>query len=153
MVEVRGLVAASRSIAAVMRADSQDADFVLTEAVRLGVWDAAICALRSSAPLAETLAQAPGWRERLERLYGESNDLGLARRAGFRTRSTRSPEELLTPREMEVLNLIARGMRTLEIAHALFISPSTTKVHVRHIHEKLGVRTRAEAVARLEMFR
>jgi DNA-binding NarL/FixJ family response regulator len=54
---------------------------------------------------------------------------------------------------MEVLNLIARGMKNREIARALFISPSTTKVHVRHILEKLGVRTRAEAVLRLEMFR
>ena len=46
----------------------------------------------------------------------------------------------------------ARGMKNQEIARALFISPSTTKVHVRHILEKLGVRTRAEAVLRLEMF-
>jgi DNA-binding NarL/FixJ family response regulator len=34
----------------------------------------------------------------------------------------------------------------------LFIANSTTKVHVRHILEKLGVRTRAEAVARYEKF-
>jgi DNA-binding NarL/FixJ family response regulator len=53
---------------------------------------------------------------------------------------------------MEVLGLIARGMRNAEIAKALFISQSTAKVHVRHILEKLGVRTRAEAVLRLEMF-
>jgi DNA-binding NarL/FixJ family response regulator len=51
-----------------------------------------------------------------------------------------------------VLHLISRGMRNHEIARALFISPSTTKVHVRHVLEKLGVRTRAEAVARYEMF-
>jgi DNA-binding NarL/FixJ family response regulator len=153
MVEVRGLVAAARSIIAVTKGDTADTDLVLRQGVDLGVWDAVVCAVRSSALLAETVARDLGWRDRLERLYEESNDRGLARRAGFRTRSTRSPEELLTPREMEVLNLIARGMRTLEIAHALFISPSTTKVHVRHILEKLGVRTRAEAVARLEMFR
>jgi len=54
---------------------------------------------------------------------------------------------------MEVLNLIARGMKNAEIARALFISPSTTKVHIRHILEKLGVRTRAEAVLRLQMLR
>jgi DNA-binding CsgD family transcriptional regulator len=43
-------------------------------------------------------------------------------------------------------------MRNQEIARALFISQSTAKVHVRHVLEKLGVRTRAEAVARYEMF-
>jgi DNA-binding NarL/FixJ family response regulator len=86
-------------------------------------------------------------------LYAASNDLGLARRAGFRTRSTRSPDQLLSPREREVVGLIARGMKNRDIARALYISDSTAKVHVRHVLEKLGVRTRAEAVARYEMFR
>jgi DNA-binding CsgD family transcriptional regulator len=49
-------------------------------------------------------------------------------------------------------DLIAGGMRNGEIARALFISQSTAKVHVRRVLEKLGVRTRAEAVARLKMF-
>ncbi len=92
-------------------------------------------------------------REILESLYAASNDLGLARRAGFRTRATRAPEQLLTPRESEVLGLIARGMKNRDIANALYISQSTAKVHVRHVFEKLGVRTRSEAVARYEMFK
>jgi DNA-binding NarL/FixJ family response regulator len=53
---------------------------------------------------------------------------------------------------MEVLQLLARGFRNREIAKALVISDSTTKVHVRHILEKMGVRTRTEAVARLGLF-
>ena len=59
---------------------------------------------------------------------------------------------MLSPREREVLGLIAGGFRNRQISEALFIADSTTKVHVRHILEKLGVRTRAEAVARYEMF-
>ena len=43
---------------------------------------------------------------------------------------------------------MARGMSNLEIGQALFISPVTVKVHVRHIFEKLGVRSRAAAVLR-----
>jgi DNA-binding NarL/FixJ family response regulator len=76
----------------------------------------------------------------------------MARRAGFRTRATSTPSELLSPREYEVLGLIARGYKNRDISRALFIADSTTKVHVRHILEKLGVRTRAEAAARLRMF-
>jgi DNA-binding NarL/FixJ family response regulator len=55
--------------------------------------------------------------------------------------------ELLSRREREVYELLAQGRTNPEIARALFISESTTKVHVRHIFEKLGVRTRAEAAA------
>jgi ATP/maltotriose-dependent transcriptional regulator MalT len=54
----------------------------------------------------------------------------------------------LSPREKEVLALIARGMSNPEIGAALFISPVTVKVHVRHIFEKLGVKSRAEAAVR-----
>jgi DNA-binding NarL/FixJ family response regulator len=43
-------------------------------------------------------------------------------------------------------------LKNRDISRALFIAESTTKVHVRHILEKLGVRTRAEAAARLSMF-
>src|SRR6266850_711260 len=64
----------------------------------------------------------------------------------------KAPDEILSPREMEVLQLLARGFRNREIAKALVISDSTTKVHVRHILEKMGVRTRTEAVARLGLF-
>jgi DNA-binding NarL/FixJ family response regulator len=60
------------------------------------------------------------------------------------------PSEVLTPRELEVLGLVSQGLRNKEIAAALFVEESTIKVHIRHVLEKLGVRTRAEAVARYE---
>jgi DNA-binding NarL/FixJ family response regulator len=52
----------------------------------------------------------------------------------------------LSPREIEVLRLIAAGKTNKEIASALFISEGTVKTHVNSIHEKLGVRDRTEAV-------
>jgi DNA-binding CsgD family transcriptional regulator len=152
MVEVRILAAAAAAITAARSDDPSGASRLLVSASETGVWDPVVCALRSCSHLADLLTSDPQWREQIEILYEASSDLGLARRAGFRTRSNRAPQELLTPREMEVLGLIARGMRNAEIAKALFISQSTAKVHVRHILEKLGVRTRAEAVLRLEMF-
>ena len=55
----------------------------------------------------------------------------------------------LTPREMEVLSLVARGNRNKEIACALSISEETVQGHMKHILSKLGVndRTRAAVVA------
>jgi len=54
----------------------------------------------------------------------------------------------LSQREVEVLQLLAQGMLTKEIAEKLEISYWTVVQHVRHIYEKLQVRTRTEAVAR-----
>ncbi len=53
----------------------------------------------------------------------------------------------LSPREKEVLQLIAQGGSNKEIADNLFISETTVKAHLRSILEKLHVRNRAEAVA------
>jgi DNA-binding NarL/FixJ family response regulator len=54
----------------------------------------------------------------------------------------------LSPREEEILRLLARGHRCKEAADALGIGVGTVNTHVRHIYEKLHVRSRAEAVAR-----
>lgn len=150
--EVRVLVSAARAICRVKDASSDAVLSLIDEGANLRVWDPIICALRASPELAEAAASVEGVRRTLEDLYQRSHDHGLARRAGFRTRATRPPSDVLSPREREVLGLIARGLRNHEISAALFIADSTTKVHVRHILEKLGVRTRAEAVARYEMF-
>jgi len=55
------------------------------------------------------------------------------------------PDEL-TPREAEVLSLIARGLSNREIGAQLFVSEATVKTHVNHVFAKIGARDRAQAV-------
>jgi len=55
------------------------------------------------------------------------------------------PDEL-TPREAEVLTLIARGLSNQEIAAELFVSEATVKTHINHVFSKIDARDRAQAV-------
>ncbi|HEX4033922.1 MAG TPA: response regulator transcription factor [Solirubrobacteraceae bacterium] len=63
-------------------------------------------------------------------------------RAGRRTRGS----DGLTPRELEVLRLIAHGHTSVEIADELRLSPRTVETHRARIHKKLGLDSRAELV-------
>jgi two-component system, NarL family, response regulator DegU len=53
--------------------------------------------------------------------------------------------KLLSPREMEVMELISHSMTNEEIADKLFLSPKTVKTHIRNIFAKAGIRNRVEA--------
>ena len=59
--------------------------------------------------------------------------------------SSWQPQEPLTQRDLEVLNLVARGKTNRQIAEDLFLSANTVKVHVQHAIAKLGVSDRTQA--------
>ncbi|WP_159705306.1 response regulator transcription factor [Arthrobacter sp. 18067] len=59
----------------------------------------------------------------------------------------RNPDEILTPREAELLSLLTEGLSNRDLGKRLFISEATVKTHLAHIYAKLGVETRAAAIA------
>ena len=59
-----------------------------------------------------------------------------------------APQEALSPREQQVLELLAKGFLYKEIGETLGLTYATVHTHIRHIYEKLHVRSRTEAVAR-----
>ena len=80
-----------------------------------------------------------------------SNDVAIARPASLIAEEMEHAlpgglHDILTPREIEVLQLMSRGLSNAAIAESLVIAESTVKVHVRHILRKLDVATRLQAV-------
>jgi predicted ATPase/DNA-binding CsgD family transcriptional regulator len=109
---------------------------VLGEAELAAAWDAGRL-ISLSAAVAEAIAVLDGI-ERQAPVDSTPPRLGVLASDRFSD---------LTARELEVLHFLVDGRSDREIAHALFISPRTAQAHVAHIFTKLGVNTRAAAVA------
>jgi DNA-binding NarL/FixJ family response regulator len=71
----------------------------------------------------------------------------VARRLMNRVGPSAAPNPTLSPRELEILTLVARGVANKDAARRLFVSEATVKTHLLHIYAKLGVNDRAAAVA------
>jgi LuxR family transcriptional regulator, maltose regulon positive regulatory protein len=113
-------------------------------------FDAFVAAYRGNPPLLRECAAPPRYRSLIDHTLTVAQDIDFAGRLGVRLSSGRRSKLLggacnLSPREEEVLRLISVGLSNAAIANQLYISESTVKVHVRHILEKLGARSRTEA--------
>jgi DNA-binding NarL/FixJ family response regulator len=107
------------------------------EAIRLGVRGVV---LKEMAPqlLLQCLRKVQAGEAWLEkRSFGRALDRMLEREAGMR-----QVAGLLTPREIELVRLVAKGLDNRRIADALYISEGTVKVHLHHVFAKLGIRNR-----------
>ncbi len=71
----------------------------------------------------------------------------LRRNGGSVGNGKPAPEFNLSPREREILALLADGQTQLQIATTLVVSPKTVSTHIQHLLSKLGVHSRAQAVA------
>lgn len=71
----------------------------------------------------------------------------LLRQLSAPTRSRTTPAEPLTPREMDIVRLVAEGRSNAEIAATLFLAPGTVKNHLAGVQRKLGARNRVGIAA------
>jgi DNA-binding CsgD family transcriptional regulator len=118
----------------------------LQTATRTGLVESFVFGCRGCPEILVCLLEDPSLHDDISRILTISGDRGMA---GSVTSSTPDHSVLaLSRREKEVLSLVAQGLSNREIGVALFISPMTVKVHVRHIFEKLGVKSRAAAAIR-----
>jgi DNA-binding NarL/FixJ family response regulator len=140
----RRLVALGHGAPHVLVLTTFDLDEYVYEALRAG---AGGFALKDASPtqLAEAVRTvaageallAPAVTRRLIERYTRAPTPEVARRERFSE---------LTERELEVLQLLTRGLSNLEIGERLFLSEATVKTHVTRVLAKLGVRDRVQAV-------
>jgi ATP/maltotriose-dependent transcriptional regulator MalT len=111
--------------------------------------DAFVAAYRAHPALLTRCALASDFHSLILDCVAVGKDQALAEGAGVQLSESFSPDSTpggaLSPREFEVLGLIAAGLTNAAIAQQLYISEATVKVHVRHIFDKLGVRSRTKA--------
>jgi DNA-binding NarL/FixJ family response regulator len=147
--EAAALASIARAVAVLRTARPDKADSHIAAAIATGVWDPILIAVRAVPDLGRQIAmhrQGSNW---LRRILVLSADTSLAALIGLRVPRPAKPKQKLSPRESEVAELVSQGLTNEEIAKLLYISLSTTKVHVKHIYEKLGVRSRLEAARAL----
>ena len=119
------------------------AGYVLKESSQDEVNTAVRQVLDGESPLNQELAA-----QLLRRLMSESKGRPVEGPPLHPKKQPGIPPEPLTPREGEVLGLLAQGQTNREIAQNLVVSSGTVKVHVQHIIAKLGVSDRTQAAVR-----
>jgi DNA-binding NarL/FixJ family response regulator len=143
-VELAVLCPAIRASAALKRGDDlvKPARELEEEAFRTGAVDLLVAAYRATPELLSILVRLSQQPDRLADLVLRVGDADLARVMGQPVEIPDDPVEQLSPREREVYELLCQGLQNGQIAQVLFISEATVKVHVQHIFDKLGVRSR-----------
>jgi LuxR family transcriptional regulator, maltose regulon positive regulatory protein len=152
-VEVRVFVPCTKAVVA-LKSDDCDAERLAIEAFEsttaTGNVDGFVSAYRAYPPLLGEIARHPDHKSELAEIVDLARDHSLAMKAaGLQVPRGARRAATLTNREREVHALLAQGLTNREIAGTLFISEATVKVHVRHILEKLGARSRTEAAVRI----
>jgi ATP/maltotriose-dependent transcriptional regulator MalT len=144
-IEVAVLIPAVEAICAV-RGGSRDAfaraGVLGNAAFETGALDLLVTAYRACPELLSILLRAEGNRE-FRDLVERVGDGDLADAVGRPLPTNDDRRLLLSPRELEVFELLRNGFSNRQIAQLLFIEQSTVKAHAHRIYDKLGVRSRS----------
>ena len=111
------------------------------EALRLGVRGMVLKELAPQMVVQCVRKVHAGERWLEKQAVGRALETLLRREAGGREAST-----VLTPRELEMVGMVARGLRNKEMSERLAISEGTVKIHLHHIYKKLKVDNRVELI-------
>lgn len=151
-VEAYLLAACVRAIVAIQsddRAASELTRRCVERALHTRNFDSFISSYRAFPGLLAVASSAASTRPQLTEIVRRGSDVELALKVAPAVAPPRPRRgENLSPREVDVLELVAQGLPNKEIASLLFISETTVKVHVRHILEKMGARSRTDAARR-----
>ena len=148
-IEARVLVPAVDAVTALWersRSGASLTEHLLSEAENSGAVDLLVSAYRASPQLAAVLLATESCRERMWRYIALSGDEWLARSVGVMSPTPGDRRALLTRREREVYDLLCQGLTNRQIAECLVISEETVKLHVHHVFDKTGVRSRTALV-------
>jgi ATP/maltotriose-dependent transcriptional regulator MalT len=147
--------ASSAQVIASLRADPERRETVsaarrfVDEALEAQFVDTVVVSIRSYPALLKCCLHDSGATSSILEVLTRSGDLEIARMAGLDlgpVAATPTARAGLTPREAELLALLAQGLSNRAIAGQLFLTEATVKTHVRHVFRKLGVNTRVQAV-------
>src|SRR4051794_24780913 len=144
-VETKDLWPAVKAVVAMRSRDSQVmglAEDLVNVAFESGAVDPLVCAYRSNADLLGVLLSSPPLAERTSYALTRAGDNLMAGGLGYNVADSLDPRSSLSVREREVYELVCTGLSNREIARQLFITEGTVKVHVHHVYDKLGVRSR-----------
>ena len=151
---VLGASCLARSVAASRLESGRDAEISVSEAIircaEIGSLEPVVVAYRARPEILRRVRDDSQSVAILVRLTDSSRDRDLATEASLHALGgLDAPDlQLLTRREQEVVQLLARGKSTDEIAETLVIARSTAKVHINHVLRKLGATSRLQAVLR-----
>jgi DNA-binding NarL/FixJ family response regulator len=144
-IETRVLAPAVDAVCAIKTRESdvvQKVEALVDVACAAGAVDLVVTSYRAAPDLLAAMLHCPPTSERAEFLLARANDQELARAIGHDPGGSLDPASGLSAREREVYQLVCEGLSNAEIARQLFIAESTVKVHVHHMFDKLGVRSR-----------
>ena len=144
-IEAHGLCAAVEAVCALKQRSgglAEKCDALIEHVFSAGCVDLAVTAYRANPDLLAVLLTSNRVRDQVVYLVSRAGDAARVEALGLSLTGKVDPVSTLSAREHEVYDLVCEGLSNADIARRLFISQSTVKVHVHHVFDKIGIRSR-----------